>query len=186
MERLYNYFHEHKWLMYTLLVLTVVLFAVLAFQCRFEENIAKLLAPTSDNLTVDLAFSNLKVKDKIFIQITSKDASSEADDVMLSEAMDKFMEILVADDEKKGYVGNTLYQIDFEELLSAAPWLVEHAPSYLDFTDAEMDSLTTVEHISEQIEQYLSFMETDMVALLIITILITTLVLSIWLKVVQM
>ncbi len=166
MERLYNYFHEHKWLMYTLLVLTVVLFAVLAFQCRFEENIAKLLPPTSDNLTVDLAFSNLKVKDKIFIQITSKDSSFEADDAMLSEAMDKFMEILVADDENKGYIGNTLYQIDFEELLSAAPWIVEHAPAYLDFTDAEMDSLTSVEHISEQIEQYLSFMETDMGMLL--------------------
>ena len=160
-EKIYRYFCNHKWLMYTLLTLTVILFAVLAVQCRFEENIAKLLPPTSDNMTVDLAFSDLKVKDKIFVQLTAK-GGEDTDTETLSEAMDRFMSLLEADDEWRGNISNTLYQVDFEELMSVAPWLVEHAPQYLDFSDAEMDSLTSVSHIEEQIGQYMQFMETDL------------------------
>ncbi len=165
MEKLYRYLHTHRWLLYTLLMFSIVLFAVLALQCRFEENIAKLLPPTSDNLTVDLAFSDLKVKDRIFIQITAAEGK-ETDETELTEAMDRFMELIAEEDSEKGNIGGMLYQINFEEMLQTAPWLVEHAPQYLDFTDTEMDSLTSVEHIKEQIEQYMSFLDTDIGMLL--------------------
>lgn len=159
-EKIYTFFKSHKWVMYVSLCVTVVLFAVLGMQCKFEENIAKLLPPTSDNLTVDLAFSDLKVKDKIFIQITGREGKEVAAED-LAAAMDSFMERLLGGDVQHN-IESTLYQVDLEQLLSLAPWLLEHAPQYLDFTDAEMDSLTSAEHIGVQIEQYLGYMETDL------------------------
>ncbi len=161
MEKLYQFFRTHKWGLFLTLGITTILFAVLALQCRFEENIAKLLPPTSDNLTVDLAFSDLKVKDKIFVQTIARNGT-EADRQTLADAMDDFMERLQEADAGKGNIENMLYQINPLEYLDAAPYLIEHAPNYLDFTTAEMDSLTSVEHISLQVAQYLEFMDTEL------------------------
>ncbi len=160
-EKVYNYLQEHKWLNVLLLVLTVVLFTVLGVHCKFEENIAKLLPPTSDNLNVDLAFTDMKVKDKTFIQIAARQGE-EADAEQLAEAMDSFMEKLLVADEGHGRVESTLYQVDFAQFMDAVPWLLEHAPQYLDFTDRQMDSLTSEEHIRLQLQQYMELMETDL------------------------
>lgn len=162
MLRLYHFFSQHKWVLYSTLLLTTALFVVLALQCRFEENIAKLLPPTADNMTVDLAFSDLKVKDKIFVQVLPKDADTEVSSETLAAAMDYFMQTLQDDPKTEGKIDNTLYEIDPMEFADLIPYLLEHAPNYLDFTDAEMDSLTSVEHLTEQIALYIDFMDTDL------------------------
>ena len=161
MVKLYHFFQTHKWVLYLTLGLTTILFVILGLQCRFEENIAKLLPPTGDNMTVDLAFSDLKVKDKIFVQAVAK-GEADVSQEQLAEAMDNFMFKLTELDADNHNIENTLYEIDLLQLLDIAPYLLEHAPAYLDFTDHEMDSLTSKEHLSMQVAQYLGFMDTEL------------------------
>ena len=163
MVSLYRFFKSHKWLMYLCLGATTILFAFFAFKCRFEENIAKLLPPTGDNMTVDLAFSELKVKDKVFVQVLRKDTScsSLSDREMLTEALDYFMQTLEQDDKIEGLIEGTLYEIDPAEYIDVAYYLAEQSPAYLDFTDNQMDSLLSIEHLTYQIGQYKNFIENN-------------------------
>ena len=167
MLRFYHFLHSHKWILYLSILVTTALFVVLALQCRFEENIAKLLPPTDSKLNIDLAFSDLKVKDKLFVQVIPTDRSALVAEgekgvnaMMLSEAMDRLMELTQANDHDSTIL-NVLYELEPDMLLDAALELIEMAPAYLDFTDEEMDSLTSVAHLTEQIAQYIEFLDTE-------------------------
>ena len=69
-ESLYKYFSGHKGIMWALLTVLSVLSIYFGSKVEYEEDITKLL-PASATADSGLAFGNLKVKDKIFIQITS-------------------------------------------------------------------------------------------------------------------
>lgn len=59
--------------MYTLLILSSVLFVYFGLKVEYEENIAKLLPQTEKATESGLAFGNLRVKDKIFIQLHARE-----------------------------------------------------------------------------------------------------------------
>ncbi len=160
MQKIYAFFHARKGLLVALVILSFVAFLIPALHCGFEENIAKLLPPTDTTKTAAVAFANIEVKDKIFIQLTARGQAVEQD--RLTQAMDTFMAALTGDEAAKPYIRNTLYQLDVAQLFDALPWAIEHAPAYLDFTDVEMDSLTSAEHIALQIDQYLQWLDTDL------------------------
>lgn len=67
--------------MWTLMIASFVVFTVFGLQLKYEENILKLLPQTESSTNGAIAFGNLKVKDKIFIQLvhkgfTAKDAQA--------------------------------------------------------------------------------------------------------------
>ncbi|MCM1035221.1 MAG: MMPL family transporter [Paludibacter sp.] len=159
MLKVYRYMQSHKWLLYVTLCATTLLFVYYALQTHFEENLVKLLPQTENNLNVDLAFQDLKVKDMLFVQVTGDE---RADTETLAEAMDVFMEGLLAECEEEGLLNNALYTLDPSGLMEPAQYLLVSAPAWLDFTDAEMDSLTSVEHIRTQVEAYNELLETEM------------------------
>ena len=66
---IYRFFQKHKGLLYTLMVLSAAVFAFFGLKVRFEEDLSKLL-PSSEKSESGLVFGNLKVKDKIFLQMT--------------------------------------------------------------------------------------------------------------------
>ena len=68
---IYRFFEKKKSLMYGLLILSSVIFVYFGSKVQYEENIAKLLPQTDVATESGLAFGNLRVKDKIFIQLTS-------------------------------------------------------------------------------------------------------------------
>ena len=68
-ESLYKYFSGHKGIMWALLTVLSVLSIYFGSKVEYEEDITKLL-PASATADSGLAFGNLKVKDKIFIQIS--------------------------------------------------------------------------------------------------------------------
>ena len=169
MLTLYKFFRNHHWLLYLVLVSTTLLFVWLGVHCRFEENVAKLLPPPDNSLKIDLAFSDLKVKDKIFVQVLPADGFVVED---LDEwknnaigAIDMLMQTVEINDHDSAVL-STLYEIDPEMIFDAAAWAVERAPAYLDFTDRQMDSLLTEQHLTRQIASYVEFMETDLGQLL--------------------
>ena len=88
-ESLYKYFSGHKGIMWALLTVLSVLSIYFGSKVEYEEDITKLL-PASATADSGLAFGNLKVKDKIFIQITSA-TDSLLDTYTLSSYADEFL-----------------------------------------------------------------------------------------------
>lgn len=125
----YRYFAGHRFVMSALMSLLVMFSAFFAFKVDYEEDITKLLpsAATSDS---GLAFGNLKVKDKIFVQITSRD--SMPDPYVLASYADEFVDSLLVRDSAAGCIDNVLYRIDDDLPVMALDFALSHVPSFVD------------------------------------------------------
>ena len=88
---IYRFFEEKKPLMYGLLIFTSVIFVYFGSKVQYEENIAKLLPQMDVASESGLAFGNLRVKDKIFIQLTSAEDEAIAPET-LAEYCDELVE----------------------------------------------------------------------------------------------
>ena len=126
---LYKYFAGHKSLMWTLAAVLSVFSVFFGLKVGYEEDITKLL-PASATSDSGLAFGNLKVKDKIFIQFASKD--SLADTYTLASYADEFMDSLLVRDSASHYIDNALYRIDDDLPLMALDFVMEHLPVFVD------------------------------------------------------
>lgn len=164
METIYKYLFSRKWLMWLLLLSTTLLFGYAGMHCHLEEDIAKLLPITAEDTTINIAFSNLQVKDKIFVEVRATD--EEPDIEYLTEVMDEYMQLILDADSADGLIRNTLYEVDPLEYTDLATYMVEHAPLYLDFTDEGMDTITSEAHIVRTLDTYLKLLDTEMGAYL--------------------
>lgn len=126
---LYKYFAGHKSLMWTLAAVLSVFSVFFGLKVGYEEDITKLL-PASATSDSGLAFGNLKVKDKIFIQFASRD--SLADTYTLASYADEFMDSLLVRDSASHYIDNALYRIDDDMPLMALDFVMEHLPVFVD------------------------------------------------------
>lgn len=176
MVKLYDFLSKNKWLIWVFILLTTGLFTYHTLQCKLEENIFKLL-PQTENLseseqalaanTPDLAFTSLKLKDKIMVQVVPVEGTNteEANTITtedMAAAMDLFMEHAMQSDSARGYIDSQMYDVDPALILEAADYLMQHGVSYLDVTPEELDSLTTEQHIREVVRLYLQVLETDL------------------------
>ncbi|MGN0196164.1 MAG: MMPL family transporter [Candidatus Cryptobacteroides sp.] len=158
---IYNFLKDRKWLMYLLLVASTAVFAFFGFRVRYEENIAKLLPATENSRAGAVAFDNIKVKDKIFIQIAGKDGPADA--AWLGEMCDEFVDSLMAADQGKGYIGSILSRIDADDMSGALYYLLDHLPSFVDTSCySAFDSLLTEEAIMAQMAVNREIIDGDM------------------------
>lgn len=147
-----------------MLVLVVAVLAFYTARCRLEENIFKLLPDTGDE-SFRVTFTNLKLKDKIFVQAvpvvptdTTGYVAPDAD--RLAEAMDMFMDSLCYRDSvleangRRRAILHTLSEINPQVVGNVAMYAMEHMPAYLETDSATLDSLCSPEHIAMQVEQY--------------------------------
>ncbi len=125
---LYRFFHSHKALMYTVLIVTSVVFVFFGLKLHYEEDITKLL-PES-NVESQLAFSSIQLKDKIYIQVTSADEPVSTD--ILAQRTDEFIELLFEKDSASHFISNVLYRMEPETALNALDFVLEHIPSFID------------------------------------------------------
>ena len=115
--------------MWTLLVLCSAVSVWFGLKVKYEEDITRLL-PSSASSESGLAFGNLKVKDKIFLQFTSRD--SLLDTYALASCVDEFVDSLMVRDSSGGYVDNVLYRIDDDLPVMALDFALSHVPSFVD------------------------------------------------------
>ena len=120
--KIYRFFAQHKILLYTLMLLSTAVFVYFGLKVRFEEDLSKLL-PSSEKSESGLVFGNLKVKDKIFLQMTG------AEPEVLAEYVDELMDSILTEDDD---IANTLYRMDLETGLNAISFAMEHVPSFVD------------------------------------------------------
>ena len=122
--KIYRFFTQHKFLLYALLVLSSVIFAFFATKSKFEEDLMKLL-PKSEKSECDLVFGNVKVKDKLFMQMTG------AEPEVMVGYVDELMDSILTNDEG---IANTLYCLEPDMALNALDYAMMHVPSFVDTT----------------------------------------------------
>lgn len=149
---IYRFFKSHKAIFWTILLATTVFFGFFASKIQFEEDISKLLPSAEEDGVQELVFSNLKVKDKIFILFNSKSDDLSPDDLI--EICDEFAETLIEKDSSLQAIDNILYQLDEDIFMNAIAFLYESAPMYLDSADyVEMDKLLEKSHVETQMAE---------------------------------
>ena len=130
--KLYRFFRTHKAVFIISLVGSAILFSFFALKLQFEENIIKLLPQTDKSQDCAVAFGNIKVKDKVFLEIKSADSpsSSPLPPDSLASAMDSFMALLQERDTG-GLVANSLYRIDTDDLMNLLYYGMGALPCHL-------------------------------------------------------
>ena len=127
---IYRYLRGHRAVMYTLLIVSSLVFLYFGLQLRYEEDVVKLLPRSS--IDSELAFSDIELKDKIFIQITSADPEQPLDTWTLSDYIDEFCASLMARDTAGRYIIGILSSLDPGMMLGAMDYGFEHLPSLID------------------------------------------------------
>lgn len=147
---IYRFLNKRKALMYGLLIFSSVVFVYVGSKVQYEENIAKLLPQTDATAETGVAFGNLRVKDKIFIQLTS--ATEEAmEPETLAGYCDEWIGRLLAKDTANHFIANVLYQIDDDLIINGLDYALSHVPSFVDASCyGRFDSLLTQEAIDAQ------------------------------------
>lgn len=164
MEKIYDFLDKHKWLLWSVLIITSLSGIWLAAQCRLEEDIFKLLPQTNANEKSSIVFNHVKLKDKVMVQAVRADGADRdsVDNETLALAMDLFMETALAADSSTQILLDAFYEVDPMLLLEAGTYLMEHGAGYIDFTEEEMDELISEDHVREQIAMYMQMLETEM------------------------
>lgn len=157
---IYRFFKGHKALMYILLFASTFLFGWYGFKLQYEENIVKLLPRSStDN---ELAFSEIGLKDKIFLQLTSKDTLNPVDPVRLGEAMEEFCTGLEKRDSATRYIAGILSTLDADMALGAMDFALTHLPTFIDTSWYRyIESRLSPEAIDEQMSENFRIIEED-------------------------
>ena len=116
--------------MHVLLWGSFALFAAFGLQITLEEDIIKLLPREATNN--ELAFSQIEIKDKTFIQITSRDPENPASPEDLGDAMEEFCGKLQAADSDGKYIRGILHTLDIGLALDAMDFGLAHLPAFVD------------------------------------------------------
>lgn len=149
MISLYLFFQKHKALLYSLLIISSVLFVYLGSKVEYEEDISKLLPSTQNGSSEGLVFESLKVKDKVFLLFLPK--SDTIDAGILAEKCDEFVESLLQKDSATQHIQNVLYRIDDELIQTGMEFAFNHLPIFIDTSlYPRIESLLTKEAIEKQ------------------------------------
>ncbi len=154
--------------MWTLMLGTAIVFAVFGLQLHYEENIIKLLPQTGNSASYELVFGNLKVKDKVFIQIAPKGFSVDKigsepvlDAEFLSDRCDEFIDSLTSRDGGR-YISSVLSCLDDDTMMSAMDYVIAEFPTFVAPECYEsFDSLLTWPSIRERMADNARLIEGD-------------------------
>lgn len=157
---IYKFFRRNPIIMWCTLGVTTLLFAFFACKLQFEEDITKLLPETRQTKESGLAFEQISIKDKVFIQITSEDEKVEPE--KLAEMADEFVEVLLDRDSVSHLISNVLYRVEDEWLVNGVDYLLGHFPSMLDSSVyLQFDSLLLPAAIDSRMAENYAVMAED-------------------------
>lgn len=157
---IYRFFEKRRALLFAILILTTCLFGWVGIKLQYEENIVKLL-PQSDNAAAsEMAFENLRVKDKIFIEIIGN-GETLAPEVLASYS-DEFFDNLLSQDSTTHYIDNVLWVIDDDMMINALDYALCNVPTFVNAECYTMiDSLLTPQAIDQQMARNKELIDND-------------------------
>ena len=158
---IYRYLSKHKAFRYTLLIASTLIFLFFGARIYLEEDVIKLLPRSSvDNV---VAFSDIGLTDKVFLQITSSDPEHPLDPSTLAAYMDEYTDALLARDSTGEYITMILSSIGIETALGAMDYGFAHLPSFIDTTYyTAISAALEPEAMEAQMEQNVELMAEDM------------------------
>ena len=157
---LYRYFQKHKTALYLLLAGSFLLFLAFGVRLRYEEDIVKLLPRSSTDS--ELAFSDIGLKDKVFIQITAANPAGPLDPATLAAYMDEYCESLLQRDSASHHIEGILYQLDMGTMLGAVDYAFEHLPCFIDTSlYAAFEAALRPEAVEAAMQENLALLEAD-------------------------
>ena len=127
---IYHYLKGHRAVMWSLLIVSTLVFAWFGVKLRYEEDIMKLLPQTEES--TELAFGEIDLKEKIFVQVTSADTLNPVSPAILGDAVEEFCHMLEERDSATRYISGILASLDVETGLNAMEYGLEHLPSFVD------------------------------------------------------
>lgn len=158
---LYNYLSCRRWLLYLLILLTSAVFILFASKLEFEEDVSKLLPSEELGKGVGIAFNDMQVKDKIFLQFVPTEGTA-VDDETLIAACDTFVEHIWNDDSVTQFIGSALYIFDDELMMNMVSYAKDNMPLLLDSTMfAEAEKLLSADSIFAQMQRNKAMIEED-------------------------
>ena len=115
--------------MWLSMVGSFMLFAFVAVHVNFEENLLKLFPDTEQAKETRIAFGDLKVKDKIFVEIFSREGCKVPAGTIAS-AMDSFIDSLMARDAEHNIDG-CLWKFDQDMAMNALDFVLNNAVTFV-------------------------------------------------------
>lgn len=158
---IYLYLEKHPVTMWCSLIITTLIFAFFAFQLPYEEDILKILPKTKQSEKGILAFEQMSIKDKIFLEMTAIEGETVSAEE-LATAHDDFIQLLLSNDSSHHYINNILYRMEDDWTINGLDYLLNHFPSLVDTSVyAHFDSLLTPEAIERQMAENYALMAND-------------------------
>ncbi len=147
--KIYDYFINHKLLMWLILFASTVLMTIASLQVDYVEDITNFFPKSKDN--VSLIFKNLKSKDKIAIMFTSEEENPNIN-AMIACAED-FKQLL---NQQPNFTENAKITLEINDSLieSMSIFIYNHLPAFLDDEIYDqLDSITSAESIAARMKQ---------------------------------
>lgn len=115
--------------MWISLLASFAVFSFLASHICFEENLAKLFPNTEKARQTSIAFGNLKVKDKLFLEFVARDGC-EVNRERLASDVDVFLDSLMAHDADT-LIENGLWKFDEDMAMNALDFVLNQAATFV-------------------------------------------------------
>ena len=158
---IFKYFKGRKAVFYISLIASTLVFAFFGAKLEYEEDIIKLL-PRS-RIDSELAFGDIGLKDKIFIQLTSADPAEPLDSWTMGSYVDEFTDAVLARDTAGRYIAGILSALQVEDALGAMDFGLEHLPTFVDTAlYGAFAAAVTPEAIEAQMARNVALIEEDM------------------------
>lgn len=157
---LYHFFEKNRVLMYALMLVSTLVFVYFGLKLEYEENIVKLLPKSQNAAASEMAFENLRVKDKIFIEFAGKEQVLLPED--LAVYSDDFFATLLEQDTATHYIDNVLQVIDDDMMVMALDYALTNVPAFVDAPCyAKFDSLLQRDVVAQQMVVNKSLVDND-------------------------
>lgn len=161
MKYIYRLFEKQKWLLYTVMAVSTVGLAAIASQIEFEEDVSKLFASIDSDDDMAFAFSDVKVKDNVFVLVSRTDKFQD-DEYTQVEACEMFVNSLLDMDSIDNDIESVTSTFDFSELQGVLEYAKNNLPAFIDIAAIDrIDSIITPENIALQMEHNLELIVSD-------------------------
>ena len=147
----YHFFKERKALLYALLIASTAVFAWFGSKIQLEEDIVKLLPRSSTSN--ELAFSDIGLIDKIFVQVTSRDTLNPVPTKKLGQVAEQFCQAVMERDSATHYLTGALAGLSIDTAMEAMDFGLTHLPTFIDTAWYKyIDAALEPEAFAEQME----------------------------------
>ncbi|MEI7982719.1 MAG: MMPL family transporter, partial [Bacteroidota bacterium] len=157
---IYRFFHQQKFIFVLFLIISIAAVTFFGFSIRFEENISQTMGKEGDTNLTRLAVKNLKLTDKIIVDITKKDSLTIPDPDALVALGQQFVDSLNKHFDTS-FIHNIFFQTPESSMMAISELVMGHLPSFYDEADyLVMDSLMRPEIVEKAFEKNVRILST--------------------------